>query len=307
MLPSYWITHPSCLQHRMDEGHPECPERLTAVEDRMRATGLDLLLRHLQAPEAPVEALLRVHEADHVESVLRTKPREGLVRIDPDTSMNAFTAEAALHASGAGVAAVDLVLSNKADFVFCNVRPPGHHAERRRAMGFCFFNNIAVAAAEALARGVQRVAVLDFDVHYGNGTADIFRNEPRVLLCSTYQDPLYPFWASDPTAPGLVDAPLLEGDGSAEYRDAVATVWLPALETFAPEMLFVSAGFDAHLRDPLSGLRLTDEDYRWTAETLRDFAAQHCQRRVVAMLEGGYDLHALARCVEAFVRPFVEA
>lgn len=307
VLPSYWITHSSCRLHRMEDGHPECPERLAAIEDRLLTTGLDLFLHRADAPAAPAESLLRVHEADHVEAVLRTRPAEGLVRIDPDTSMNAHTAEAALHAAGAGVLAVELVLSRQAGFVFCCVRPPGHHAERHRAMGFCFFNNIAVAAAEALARGVARVAILDFDVHYGNGTADIFRNEPRVLLCSTYQHPLYPDWAGDPEASGLIDMPLPEGAGSGAYRDAVQNHWLPALEEFDPQMLFVSAGFDAHVRDPMAGLRLSDEDFYWTGEQIRDFAERRCKSRVVAMLEGGYDPHALARCVEAFVRPFVGA
>ncbi|NGY03239.1 histone deacetylase family protein [Solimonas terrae] len=305
--PSYWLSHPSSRLHRMEEGHPECPERLAAIEDRLLAGGLDFFLRRLDAPEAPVEALLRVHEADHVESVLRTRPAEGLVHVDPDTAMNAHTADAALHAAGAGVLAVELVLSCRAGFVFCGVRPPGHHAERHRAMGFCFFNNIAVAAAEALARGIGRVAVLDFDVHYGNGTADIFRAEPRVLLCSTYQHPLYPDWAGDPDAPGLVDVPLAQGDGSVAYRAAISEHWLPALQEFAPELLLVSAGFDAHIRDPLGGLRLSDEDFYWTGQQIRDFAAEHCEHRVIAMLEGGYEPHALARCVEAFVRPFVDA
>lgn len=306
-LPSYWISHSSCRLHRMEPGHPECPERLAAVEDRVMASGLDLFLHRLDAPAATADVLLRVHGAEHVEAVLRTRPTEGLVHIDPDTSMNPHTADAALHAAGAGVLAVDLLMSRRAGFVFCNVRPPGHHAERNRAMGFCFFNNIAVAAAEALSRGLSRVAILDFDVHYGNGTADIFRNEPRVLMCSTYQHPLYPYWAGDGDAPGLIDAPLSEGAGSDEYRDAVTQHWLPALDEFAPEMLLVSAGFDAHLRDPLAGLRLTDDDYYWTGQQLRDFAAQRCNGRVLAMLEGGYDPHALSRCVEAFVRPFVGA
>lgn len=301
--PSYWISHPSSRRHRMQEGHPECPERLAAIEDRLLTGGLELFLQRLDAPEAPFEALLRVHDADHVESVLRTRPVEGLVHIDHDTSMNAYTADAALHAAGAGVLAVELALSRRAGFVFCGIRPPGHHAERRRAMGFCFFNNIA----EALARGIKRVAILDFDAHYGNGTADIFRAEPRVLLCSTYQHPLYPSWAGDPDAPGRVDVALAEGEGSDAYRAAVHEHWLPALKEFKPEMLFVSAGFDAHIRDPVGGLCLSDEDFHWTGEQIRDFAAAHCENRVIAMLEGGYEPHALARCVEAFVRPFVDA
>lgn len=306
-LPSYWITHPSCLAHRMDEGHPEAPERLWAIEDRLRVTGIDLFVRREDAPVASVAALTRVHDAALVDTILHTRPAQGLVRVDPDTSMNAHTAEAAQHAAGAGVRAVELVLGGEAGFVFCAVRPPGHHAERARAMGFCFFNNVAVAAGEALARGLERVAILDFDVHYGNGTADIFRNDERVLLCSTYEHPLYPGWAGDPTATDIVDAPLAPGSGSAAYRAAVSQRWLPSLEAFRPQMLIVSAGFDAHMRDPLGNLQLTDEDFAWTARELLAFSERHCPGRVIAMLEGGYDPHALARCVEAFVRPFVGA
>lgn len=307
MSPTYWISHPSCAQHEMGEGHPEAPARLWAIEDRLRAIGLDLFLDRDDAPEASTEALLRVHTAEHVESVLRTRPTQGYVRIDPDTTMNAHTAVAALHAAGAGLRAVDLVMSKRASFVFCAVRPPGHHAERARAMGFCFFNNIAVAAGEALARGLSRVAILDFDVHYGNGTADIFRNDERVLLCSTYEHPLYPYWAGNPEDTEIVDAPLKAGDGSEAYRHAVTHRWIPSLEAFRPQMILVSAGFDAHVRDPLASLELTDDDYYWTAQQILDVASRHCPGRVIAMLEGGYDTHALARCVEAFVRPFIGA
>ncbi|NKF23491.1 histone deacetylase family protein [Solimonas sp. C16B3] len=306
-MPNVWISHASSRRHRMEDGHPECPERLAVVEDRLVSSGLELFLERREAPAAPLEALLRVHEADHVESVLRTHPEQGLVHIDPDTSMNAYTADAALHAAGAGVLGVELAMNKHAGFVFCGVRPPGHHAERHRAMGFCFFNNVAVAAAEALARGLRRVAILDFDVHYGNGTADIFRDDPRVLLCSTYQYPLYPDWHGEPDAPGRVDVPLSPGDGSDCYRTAVQQRWLPALEKFAPEMLLVSAGFDAHVRDPLSDLRLVEDDFYWTGTQIRDFAAKRCEGRVVATLEGGYDPYALAVCVESFVRPFIGA
>ena len=307
MSPTYWISHPSCAQHEMGEGHPEAPARLWAIEDRLRAIGLDLFLDRDDAPEASTEALLRVHTAEHVESVLSTRPKQGYVQIDPDTTMNAHTAAAALHAAGAGVRAVDLVMNQRASFAFCSVRPPGHHAERARAMGFCFFNNIAVAAGEALARGLSRVAILDFDVHYGNGTADIFRNDERVLLCSTYEHPLYPYWAGNPEDTEIVDAPLKAGDGSEAYRRAITHRWIPSLEAFEPQMILVSAGFDAHVRDPLASLELTDDDYYWTAQQILEVASRHCPGKVIAMLEGGYDTHALARCVEAFMRPFVGA
>jgi acetoin utilization deacetylase AcuC-like enzyme len=290
----------------MGLGHPECPARLAAIEDRLRASGLDLFMRRHDAPPAPMDALLRVHGQEHVERVLATHPAHGeYVRIDPDTFMNECTAEAARRAAGAAVLAVDLVLRKETQFVFCAVRPPGHHAERNAPMGFCFFNNIAVAAGEALRRGIKRVAIVDFDVHYGNGTADIFDGDSRVLFLSTYQHPLYPFWAGTPNQPGRVDVPLAPGAGTAEYRAAVEQRWLPAMQAFRPQLILVSAGFDAHARDPLAGLNLSDEDYYWTAQQLLAVAARHGGGRVIASLEGGYEPHALARCVEAFLRPFV--
>jgi len=304
--PVAWISHPVCARHDMGEGHPERPERLAAIEDRMIAGGLDLVVQRETAPEASREDLLRAHDAAHVDRILATQPAEGLVRVDPDTSMNAFTAAAALRAAGAGVLGVDLVLSGAAGFAFCCVRPPGHHAERAQAMGFCFFNNVAVAAAHALSRGLSRVAIFDFDVHYGNGTADIFRHDPRVLLCSTYQDPLYPFWKTDPAARGLVDVPLPAGAGGAEFRRAVESDWLPRVRRFAPELILCSAGFDAHVNDPMADLRLTDDDFHWIGEITRTAAEEHCGGRVVATLEGGYNLDALAGGTEAFVRAFLE-
>lgn len=302
----YWITHPVLQAHQMGPGHPESPQRLAAIHERMQSTGLDRLFRHREAPLATEAALLRAHHPDHVHSVLGIRPESGLVQIDPDTAMNRHSAEAAQRAAGAGVLAVDLVMNGDADFVFCAVRPPGHHAERHRAMGFCLFNSIAVAAAEALAHGLERVAVLDFDVHYGNGTANIFSDDPRVLFCSTYQDPLYPYWTRKPGASQLIDVPLRHGDDGTVYRDAVTQRWLPALDTFRPQMILVSAGFDAHHRDPLAGLNFNEDDYTWTAQQIQAVCRQHCPGQVIAMLEGGYDLTALALSVEAFVRPFVE-
>jgi len=304
-LPAWWISHPLFLQHEMGEGHPECPERLRAIEGRMLSSGLDMFLHHLQAPAASVEDLARVHEADHIESVLRTRPTEGYQRIDPDTLMNAYTAEAALHAAGAGIAGVDLVLDGKASFVFCAVRPPGHHAERHRGMGFCLFNNIAVAAGHALSRGLKRVAIVDFDVHYGNGTADIFTGDPRVLLCNTYQFPLYPDWQGDPHRRDRIDVALPPGASGEDFRHEVEARWAPALDAFKPELILVSAGFDAHHRDPLADLRFTEADYEWVGNFLHRVAQRHCKNRLVAMLEGGYDVTALSRSVEAFVRAFV--
>jgi acetoin utilization deacetylase AcuC-like enzyme len=289
----------------MGSDHPERPERLSAIQDRLLAGGLlDFMLR-MDAPAAPVDALERVHDPAHVRRILEADCSQGEIQIDADTLMNVHSHEAALHAAGAGLLAVDLVMSDKASLAFCAVRPPGHHAERARAMGFCFFNNIAVAAAHALARGLSRVAILDFDLHYGNGTADIFGNDPRVLVCSTYQHPLYPYWETDANMPSLVDVPLPPMTGGSVFRSAVCDQWLPKLEQFKPELILVSAGFDAHFADPMGDLRFGIEDYRWIGGVIQGIADACCDGRVVATLEGGYDLNALARSVEAFLQPFI--
>lgn len=303
--PVAWISHPSSLRHDMGAGHPESPQRLSAIEDRLRLGGLLDFMRQHEAPPATLEQLQRVHSRAHVERVLGADTSRGPVWHDPDTAQGPHTAEAALHAAGAGVRAVELVLAGDAGLAFCAVRPPGHHAESRRAMGFCFFNNVAVAAAHALARGLERVAILDFDVHYGNGTAQIFAGEPRVVLYSTYQDPLYPYWEGLPGAANLVDVALPRGSGGAAFRAAVEERWLKPMLEQEPQLILVSAGFDAHAEDPLADLRLGYEDYAWVAARIQDVAERCCPGRVVAMLEGGYALHALARSVEHFLRPFL--
>jgi acetoin utilization deacetylase AcuC-like enzyme len=303
--PVAWITHPACQLHDMGERHSECPQRLQAIEERMRLTGLLDLMQQVQAPAAAPEQLLRAHSQTHLDRVLRTDLSQGPRRLDPDTVLATHTAEAALRAAGAGVKGVELVLAAEAGLAFCAVRPPGHHAQREEAMGFCFFNNIAVAAAHALGQGLNRVAILDFDLHYGNGTADIFAGDDRVWLYSTYQHPLYPYWQGCPGVSNLVDAALRPGAGSAEFRKAVDEVWLPALTRQQPELILVSAGFDAHGEDPLGDLRLGDDDYSWIGAQIRRVAASCCHGRVVAMLEGGYSLQALARSVEHFLQPFL--
>lgn len=289
----------------MGPDHPECPERLAAIEDRLRITGLLDFMQQVQAPAAETAQLLRVHDRAYVERVLHADTSAGPVQHDADTVQSEHSLEAALHAAGAGVKAVELVMEGRVGLAFCAVRPPGHHAERAQAMGFCFFNNIAVAAAHALERGLQRVAILDFDLHYGNGTADIFAGDDRVWLYSTYQHPLYPYWTGAPHAANLVDDPLRPYSGSAEFRKAVLEHWLPALQAQKPEMILVSAGFDAHADDPLGDLKLGYDDYRWIAAQIQQVAEAHSGGRVVAMLEGGYDLHALARSVEQFLQPFL--
>ena len=303
--PVAWITHPACALHSMGPDHPETPRRIAAIEDRLLAGGLlDFMLR-LDAPAAPVVALERVHDPAHVRRILDANCSQGEIQIDADTLMNIHSHEAALRAAGAGLLAVDLVLSDKASLAFCAVRPPGHHAERARAMGFCFFNNVAVAAAYALSKGLSRVAILDFDLHYGNGTADIFGNDPRVLVCSTYQHPLYPYWETTAQKPSLIDVPLAPMTGGATFRAAVSNQWLPRLEQFKSELILVSAGFDAHYADPMGDLRLSTDDFMWMSGVIKGVADACCEGRVVATLEGGYDLDALARSVEAFLLPFI--
>ncbi len=303
--PVAWITHPDCLKHEMPGGHPESPLRLQAIEDRLRAAGLADFVQRFEAPIAPKAALLAVHDAAHVERVMHADTRHGPVAIDGDTVQAEHTLHAALRAAGAGMLGVDLCMDGKAGLAFCAVRPPGHHAERARAMGFCFFNNVAVAAAHALSRGIERVAILDFDLHYGNGTADIFIAEPRVELYSTYQHPLYPYWTGAPHAPNLIDVPLAPYSGGDALRSAVAQRWMPRLEQQRPQLILVSAGFDAHADDPLGDLRWSNDDYLWLGSVIDALARDCSDGRVVAMLEGGYDLHALSRSVESFLRAFL--
>ena len=290
----------------MGEFHPECPQRLSAISDRLISAGLDVLLDHHDAPEATREQLTRVHRGHYVDQVVASAPNQGLVHLDPDTAMMQHTLTAALRAAGAAVLAVDLVASGRAANAFCAVRPPGHHAVPDRAMGFCIFNNIAVAAAHALAAyGLERVAIVDFDVHHGNGTEDIFRDDPRVMLCQTFQHPFYPYQGADTSCDHIVNVPLPGGTGSDGFRAAIDLAWLPALERFAPQMLFVSAGFDAHREDPLAYLELGDADYAWVTRRLLALADRHCQGRVVSTLEGGYALDALGRAAGEHVRALI--
>ncbi|MFO1313408.1 MAG: histone deacetylase family protein [Burkholderiales bacterium] len=306
-MPVAFITHPSCLLHEMGPYHPECPERLMAVGDRMIAAGIDPYLKHYTAREATREQIARVHGESYIDEIEGASPREGLHYIDPDTALNPHSLTAARHAAGAVVMAVDLVIGGECATAFCAVRPPGHHAERRRAMGFCLFNSVAIGAAHALAaHGLSRVAVVDFDVHHGNGTEDIFQGDPRVLMVGTFQHPLYPYCGFDNPAENMVNVPLPAGAGGEEFRAAVTDRWLPALEKFAPEMILVSAGFDAHREDPLAGLKLSEADYAWVTERLVEVAKRHSHKRIVSALEGGYALSALGRSAAEHVRVLVE-
>ncbi|MEK6592439.1 MAG: histone deacetylase family protein [Pseudomonadota bacterium] len=278
--------------------HPEQPARLQAVEDQLIASGLANCLQYVEAPLAERRHLERVHTPDYIDEIEAAAPEKGIIHLDPDTAMNPHTLKAALRAAGAAVLATDMVIKGEADSAFCSVRPPGHHAERRRAMGFCLFNNIAVAAAHALDQhGLDCVAIVDFDVHHGNGTEDIFRDDPRVLMVSTFQHPFYPYSGIEGRSERMVNIPLAAYSAGREFRAAVEQYWLPALAAFKPRMLFISAGFDAHRDDELAMLNLVEADYAWVTRELRQVADKHSNGRIVSVLEGGYELGALGRCV----------
>ena len=292
----------------MGSGHPECPERLTAISDRLIASGLDALVVRHTAERAGDEALARVHHRDYIAAIARAAPTHGHAWLDPDTALNPHSLTAARHAAGAVVQAVDLVMAGECRNAFCAVRPPGHHAERARAMGFCVFNSVAVGAAHALeAHGLERVAIVDFDVHHGNGTEDIFSGDPRVLMVSTFQYPLYPYSGIDNPAPNMVNVPLSPGSGGRELRDAVQERWLPALEAHRPQMILFSAGFDAHHEDPLANLAFTEDDFAWVTREMIAVAKRFGQGRIVSSLEGGYALSALGRSAVAHLRELVTA
>jgi acetoin utilization deacetylase AcuC-like enzyme len=300
------FTHPACLAHDAGAWHPECPDRLRSVLRALEHPDFVPLLRE-SAPEATVEQLTRVHPLNYVQAILAIRPPPGeLVQLDGDTAMNAGSAEAALRAAGGAVAAVDAVMEGWAHAAFVATRPPGHHAEPARPMGFCFFANAAVAAQHARARwDLKRVAVVDFDVHHGNGTQAVFAADPALFYASSHQHPCYPGTGMADergVAGNIINAPLAPGSGSSAFRAAWSDLLLPALDDFAPELLIVSAGFDAHKADPLAQLRLETADFAWITTQLCQVARQHCGRRIVSVLEGGYDLDALAASTAAHVR-----
>jgi len=304
-MPTAYITHADCLRHEMGPGHPECPGRLSAINEQIRASGLADDLRCLEAPLANPDDINRVHDARYVEQIFARAPAAGYVQLDPDTAMNAHSLPAARRAAGAGILAVDEVMSGRAANAFCAVRPCGHHATAEQSMGFCIFNNVGVAAAYALEKhGLERVAIIDFDVHHGNGTEDIFSApawQERVLMASFFQHPFYPYSGSNSFAPNMINVPMPAGSGGEAVRQAVEQRWLPALEAFKPQMILISAGFDAHRDDLLGGMALIEADYAWMTRELMGLAARHSQRRIVSMLEGGYNLSALASSAVAHV------
>ncbi len=305
-MTTAFIAHSSCRLHNMGPFHPECPDRLDAVHDGLIATGLDAHLAHYEAPPATLEQLTRVHDRDYVDMIEAASPESGIYYLDPDTAMNPHSLSAARHAAGAVVLGTDLVLRGEARAAFCAVRPPGHHAERRRAMGFCLFNSVAVGVAHALAYGLKRAAVIDFDVHHGNGTEQIFAADPRVVMVGTFEYPLYPYSGVEAAGPNMHNVALAAGSGSEAFRAAMTEICFPALEAQRPEILFVSAGFDAHRDDPLANLCFTEADYAWVTAELVALAERHAQGRIVSSLEGGYALPALARSAVAHVKALAQ-
>ena len=302
-MTTAFITHADCLKHDMGAHHPECPQRLGAIEDQLIASGVGQFLSRYEAPLATDAEIARVHPLEYVRAIRAAAPASGTVHLDPDTAMNPHSLSAALRAAGAGVLATDLVMKGEVENAFCSVRPPGHHAMRARSMGFCIFNNIAIAARHAIhAHGIERVAIIDFDVHHGNGTEDIFTGDPHVLMASTFQHPFYPYSGTEPGADNMVNIPLAAGAGSKAFREAVTRYWLPPLQEFEPQMVFFSAGFDAHAEDDMAMLAFQDADYAWVTAQVMDIARRHAQGRVVSMLEGGYDFSALGRSVQQHVR-----
>ena len=307
-----YFTHPDCRRHEMGPGHPECPERLDAIHDRLLATGVADALDAREAPQASISNLELAHDRMHVASLRGLGDQigediaaggRGYAQIDPDTVMNVHTWNAALRAAGAVLAATDAVMAGELENAFCSVRPPGHHACRDHAMGFCFFNNIAVAARYALERhGLQRVAIVDFDVHHGNGTEDILSGDERVLMVSFFQHPFYPNTGADTHAANMVNLPVPAYTRGMAIRELIEHAWMPRLEAFKPEMIFISAGFDAHREDDLGQLGLVEQDYAWITWQIKDIAKKYAKGRIVSSLEGGYNLSALGRSVEAHIR-----
>ena len=311
MTMTGYFTHSDCWKHEMGPGHPECPERLDAIEDRILISGLDVALDRREAPLASLVDIELAHGRLHVASMrglsdgLREEIEAGgptHAQLDPDTSINVHTWDAALRSAGAAMAATDAVIAGEMQTAFCSVRPPGHHACRDKAMGFCFFNNVAIAAKYALERhGLRRVAIVDFDVHHGNGTEDIVAGDQRILMVSFYQHPYYPEWTYS-SAPNLMNLPVPAYTKGMDVRELIESAWIPRMEAFEPEMIFISAGFDAHREDDMGQMGLVEQDYAWITHRIKDVARRHSKGRIVSCLEGGYALSALGRSVEAHIR-----
>lgn len=298
-----FISHPDCMLHQTVSYHPETAERLSAIHDQLLASGLEMILQHVEAPLVTREQLERVHDADYLEELFHKLDTQEQVWLDGDTMMMPGTLTAARRAAGAVVVAVERVMQDENQLAFCAVRPPGHHAERDKAMGFCLFNNIAVGAAHAISRfNLDRIAIIDFDAHFGNGTEQIFASNEQVMICSSFQHPFYP-GSGEPSYQGrIINLPLAAGSGGAELRAGVEQYWLPALDAFQPELILISAGFDGHREDDMSELNLVEDDYAWLSGQIKIMADKHAGGRVVSVLEGGYALSALGRSVVAHLK-----
>ncbi|MBT8132194.1 MAG: histone deacetylase family protein [Gammaproteobacteria bacterium] len=298
MVKTALYNHPLWALHDPGPGHPENPGRVTAINARLDADGLSKRSIKSEASPATREQLLRIHSGDYIDRIFASNPADGLIHLDGDTAMNPHSLQSALLAAGALIDATDRVIANDIDNAFCCARPPGHHAEYSRAMGFCLFGSVSAAAAHALAaHSLDRVAILDFDVHHGNGTENIFRGDSRVLFCSSFQHPFYPYTDLSDAASNIVHTPLDAGSDSAVFRAAIERDWIPAISRHQPQMIFISAGFDAHRDDPLGGLLLEDEDFGWITKLVMNLAGDFCEGRIVSGLEGGYDPDALGRSV----------
>ena len=306
-MSTAFYSHPDCHAHDMGHGHPECPQRLDAIHDHLLATGLDVALERRDAPLVDLSDVALAHSSGYVAQLKDRLEQLALTgesrAFDPDTSANPGTWKAVQRAAGAAVAATDAVIDGDVENAFCAVRPPGHHATRDETMGFCFFNNVAIAARHALdVRGLKRVAIVDFDVHHGNGTEDIVANDDRILMVSFFQHPLYPYSGGVPKGDNMVNLPIPPYTRGGELREMIEAMWMPRLEAFKPQMVFISAGFDAHREDDLGQLGLVEADYEWITRRVKDIADRHASGRIVSCLEGGYALSALARSVAAHLR-----
>lgn len=298
-----FITHPSYDQHRMHDGHPECPERTRAILAHLKKIGLLDDLKQRKPNGVSEAALKRVHEPAYLERLAESSPASGFAIVDPDTHLAPGSLHAARLAAGALEESVSLVLGGDLKRVFCCGRPPGHHAEHDAGMGFCFYNNVAIGASTALAhKDIERVAVLDFDVHHGNGTVDIFKDTPGVLVASSFQHPHYPHRYFDLVRDNIVNTPLPAGTNGPQFRKAIERDWIPAIEKFKPQLIFISAGFDAHTDDPLGDIHLDADDFAWITKLVVSMANTHCEGRIISTLEGGYNLDALAQSVAAHLR-----
>lgn len=300
------ISHPDCVLHEMGDNHPERPGRITVIQKALEKYPFSKPVHWYEAPMATEAQLQLAHPSSYINHIKSLSPTSGYHAIDSDTLMNPFTYQAALRAAGAGILAVDLLMNGKDNVAFCNVRPPGHHAEVNQAMGFCFFNNIAIAVQYALQQySLQRVAIIDFDAHHGNGTQSIFQNNERVMLCSSFEHPFYPGYEPENDNAHILNMPLRAGTTGQEYREKVSDFWLPALHQFKPELIFFSAGFDSHARDPLANIQLEKDDYVWLTQAIAAIAALYAKGRMISMLEGGYYPRVLSECVPAHVEAMV--